>query len=268
MSRLFSRKETYFTISILAFILTLACVEQCFYVYGWPVMRLNSAAVGWVLNMDQQPGSGLSIHIFIFFLFGILAAMPYGDSLVADRSCRTLPVLTIRTKGNTYFYSGALAAFTGSFLIFMSFFLLAQVLAVLVFPIQSTFHDYYNTYAWEDSLSRSYLFPAMFFQHPYLHNLIFALYDSLWAGIFALTSYAVSLFVRQRLVVLAIPQLILILGSLGAGGPEYKLGDYLYPKIFMEEANMAFFVLCPVVLLAFMLCLLFCGLHKRRELYI
>lgn len=268
MSRLFSRKETYFVISVLMVILTSAFAEQCFYVYGWPVTHLNSAAVNWILNMDQQPGSGTVVHILIYFLFGILSAIPYGDSLYADQTNRLLTALTIRTKGHTYFYSGALAAFTGSFVIFMGFFLLAQLLALIVFPVQSTFYDYYGACAWEDCLSRTYLFPALLFQMPYLHNLVFMLYDSLWAGIFALTAYTTSLFVHKRLAVLAIPQLILILGSLGLFGSEYQLTHYLYPSPFMEKSSLVFYGMCPVAVIVVLIALFYCGINKRRELYI
>ena len=135
LKRMFTRREYMFVVTVLLIMLTAAFVESCRNVFGWLETSLNSAALGWIMHTDQQPFGNTGMRIFVFFLFGILAAMVYGDAPCIDKKARALLPAVVRTKGKQYEISGALAAFTGAFVTFFAFFLLSQLLALIVFPI-------------------------------------------------------------------------------------------------------------------------------------
>lgn len=250
LKRMFTRREYMFVVTVLLIMLTAAFVESCRNVFGWLETSLNSAALGWIMHTDQQPFGNTGMRIFVFFLFGILAAMVYGDAPCIDKKARALFPAVVRTKGKQYEISGALAAFTGAFVTFFAFFLLSQLLALIVFPIHSSFYDYYEVVAWEDSLMKDPLFPVLFFRYPYLNNLVYMIGASFWAGVFAVMAYTVSLFIGNRLFALGLPQLFLYLMAFlqGLGLPfQVSVIYYLYPTTVVSTIRPWFFFLAPLV---------------------
>ena len=250
LKRMFTRREYMFVVTVLLIMLTAAFIESCCKVFGWFESSLNSAAVGWIMHTDQQPFGNTGMRIFIFFLFGILAALIYGDALCTDKKARALFPAVARARGKQYEISGALAAFTGAFVTFFAFFLLSQLLALIVFPVHSSFYDYYAVAAWKDSLKRHPLFPILFFRYPYLNNLVYMIGASFWAGILAVMAYTASLFVGNRLLVLGLPQLFLYLTAFlqGLGLPfQVSIIYYLYPTPVVPNITPWFFFLAPLV---------------------
>ena len=250
LKRMFTRREYMFVVTVLLIMLTAAFVESCRNVFGWLETSLNSAALGWIMHTDQQPFGNTGMRIFVFFLFGILAALVYGDAPCIDKKARALFPAVVRTKGKQYEMSGALAAFTGAFVTFFTFFLLSQLLAMIVFPIHSSFYDYYEVAAWEDSLQTDPLFPVLFFRYPYLNNLVYMIGASFWAGVFAVMAYTVSLFIGNRLFALGLPQLFLyLMAFLQRLGLPFQVSViyYLYPTTVVSTIRPWFFFLAPLV---------------------
>lgn len=259
LKRMFTRREYMFVVTVLLIMLTAAFVESCRNVFGWLESSLNSAALGWIMHTDQQPFGNTGMRIFVFFLFGILAALVYGDSPCIDKKARALFPAVVRTKGKQYEISGALAAFTGAFVTFFTFFLLSQLLALIVFPVHSSFYDYYAVRAWEDSLNKDPLFPVLFFQYPYLNNLVYMIGASFWAGVLAVMAYTVSLFIGNRLFALGLPQLFLYLMAFlqGLGLPfRVSVIYYLYPTTVVPTISPWFFFLAPMVVMGLLACLI------------
>lgn len=270
IKRMISRREFFFVVSALLLLGAGAFIENCTKVYGWFYSTLNSGAVGWVMQMDQQPSGNTVCRVFVFFLFGILAAMVYGDGYCRDKQDKILSSILARGGRNAYLITGALAAFTGAFSVIFGFYFLTQLLDLLVFPIQSDFFDYNAVAIWEDSLRRGVLFPELFFRTPYLHNLLFMTYGALWAGVFGLMSYTASLYISNRLVVLGLPQLFLFLTSVLQVLPvpfETAIYYYLYPARGQNDLSKAWFFVAPwcVLLPVIGLLALFITDKKRKD---
>ena len=266
--RLFSRKEYMFVVTFFFMMITAAFLENCLYVTGWFTNSLNSSAVGWMMYADNQAGNcGTVIRVFAMFLFGILAALIYGDSLYMDRREKVFPFAAIRATDRVYLYSGALVAFLGAFITFFGVYAISQLLSFLVFPVESNFFGYYAQPAWEDEPIIANLFPTLFYQYPYLNNLLQTFYSSTWAGIFAVMAYVSSLFINNRLLVLGIPQIFLMLESFITALPlDYNYGVmyYLYPTSAVRKSAV-FFFLAPLAMLLLLGALLILGVRKREE---
>lgn len=272
LKRLFTRREFYFVATIMFVIITGAFLESCFYVFGWSTSTLNSAALGWIMHMDQQPAGINTARVFVFLLFGLLASMLYGDSLYSDRREKVLPIAAVRSEWNKYILGGGLAAFTGAFITFFLAFTLSQVLSLIVYPINSSFFDYYATVAWEDSLSRHPLFPEIYYRMPYLNNLIYMIYASVWAGILSFMSYTASLFLDNRLLITGLPQIFLIIESFVGILPvqkQYSILYYLYPTSFLPEKSVAFFFFAPITVLSVLILIFICCIKThKKEVYL
>ena len=270
IKKMVSRREFLFVISALMLIGAGAFIESCAKVYGWFYSVLNSGAVGWVMHMDQQPSGNTVCRVFVFFLFGILAAMVYGDAYCRDKQDKILSSILPRGGRDAYLIAGALAAFTGAFAVFFCFYLLTQLLALLVFPVQSTFFDYSSVAVWEDSLRRGTFFPELFFRTPYLHNLLFMVHGAFWAGVLGLMAYTVSLYIHNRLAVLGFPQLFIFLTSLLQVFPiPFQTGIYyyLYPTRGLNDLSKLWFFGAPgcTLLAVAGLFILFITDKKRKD---
>ena len=281
LKRLFTRREFFFVVTILMVLLTGGYIENCLHYFNCPVDEVHSAAIGWIMYMNFYFSAtvvGISFsRIFLYFLFGVLAALVYGDALYTDRREHILQTAALRaTKRNEYIISGAAASFTGAFITFFCFFVLSQLLAFVEFPATSSFFGCKadGTNAWDEGLTESWLFPTLFYQAPYVHNLIYMVYSSFWAGIFAFMSYTASLFLNNRLLLLALPQLFLyaqffFADSFGWEGYSWSIINYMYPAPTMDNVNMTFYILAPLVTLGILAVLFFGTLSsKKREVFL
>lgn len=277
MKRLFTRREFFFVVTALMVILTGGYIENCLNYYSYPADEVNSAAVGWIWNMDYSFNGVNSARLLLHFLFGILAALVYGDALYTDRRERVLQTAALRTtKRDEYVISGAAAAFTGAFLIFFGFFVLSQLLAFVEFPVASTYYDCGGATAWNDGVGWQRTFPTLFYRAPYLHNLIYMVYSSFWAGIFAFLSYTASLFLNNRLLLLALPQLIFYLQTvlveslnLGFDSMSVSVIRYMYPMPMTGHEHIAFYILAPFVTLGVLAAIFFGYLSsKKKEVFL
>lgn len=266
--RLFSRKEYMFVVTFFFAIITAGFWESCLCVKDGFTNTLNSSAVGWMMYADNQR-EGTVIHVLFTYLYALLAALIYGDSLTTDRRERVLPFAAVRATGRVYLYSGAAVAFLGAFITFFGVFAISQALAFLVFPVESSFFGFYSEPSWEQGLrDYTYLFPTLFYQYPYLNNLLQTFFSSIWAGVFAVMAYTSSLFMRNRLLVLGLPQIFLILQSFASTLPSYYnygIVYYLYPTMGVKQNSVLFFFLAPLAMLLLLGALLALGVRKREE---
>lgn len=245
------------------FLLAAAFFKNCAAVYGWPAGSLGgSAAVGW-------RGQNSNMGIFWSYLFGVPAALLYGDALVTDRKTGGLPCLAGKITGKAYLYAGALTAFLSAFAVYFVFFLISQLLAFFVYPASSSFIGASSSRgpAYMDSVLAVPLFPKLMFHFPYLNNLVYMVSASVWAGVFGLASYLLSLAACSRLVSLFLPQLLLFFSSFLLTKfdlSRYILDFYLYPQASLETSA-AFFFFAPLIALALAGILLAVLVRLKRE---
>jgi hypothetical protein len=257
--------------TIMSAIVVVAFAESCALFYGSDRAELPSAAYGWVGNMDNMHIQ--IMHVFYIYLIFLIAASVFADSFFVDVKGRVSSVIATRCTLRSYLLSTALLAFLGGFFVVLLPLLLSQMLALLIFPAipgPDSFAGSINTPAYDDysanMFAQNALFPSLYLNHPYLDNLFFIVYASLWAGIMSFMAFVVSLFTRKsRLVILGTPTLVFLL-SFYLLPSSYVLPYYLYPSTLSVALSQAFVLSAPSVVLFVLLVLLTVALRRRKDL--
>lgn len=227
-------------------------IETCFSVWGEDQANLFSAAYGWLGNVNIV--SENVMQIFYFFGICILAALPFSDSFLEDKLGRILPAILGRCSWKSYLHTGIILTFLSGFTVIFIPLLISLFLSLIMFPVGGDLPmGDWGSGAWGSLaiLSDSYLFPSLVFDHPYLNDIIFIFYSSIFAGLNAVGSYILSLLgVRKKLFVLCTPTILLLLYSSIMNFISNKLSVYiyLYPNDSVYKEVWFFFVL-PIILL-------------------
>jgi hypothetical protein len=265
--RLLSRKETRIALTAVLIITTAGFIETCLHFVGFEVRALPSAAYGWAWNMDALQIQ--SMRVFAYFLIFIVAASVFADNLLLDSKSGVVACIASRCSAPSYVVTNALLSFLGGFFIVLLPLVLSQLLALLVFPLEGTFAGHYNTPVFVYEGDSDLLFPDLYYNHPYSNNLVFALYASLWAGLMALLSCALSLVIKKhRLIILGIPTVIVLLSSFVVPAVFDRAlvhFYYLYPNAALGGLSPLYFALAPHVILALSVALIVWALRIKKD---
>lgn len=220
LRHLFYRRRTGLLFVLMAVIVTLAVAESGLRYYGAELGSVPSAAGGWI---GRVPRGGMSFfNLYVFISFSRYLMLPIGALIFSDSYLTDLkegPYLTIltRSSSNVYHLSNALLTFGGAFTIIFIPLLISFFLSFFMFPTESTVHPLNSGFSLlvvQKIKPGQILFAPLFFQHPYLTNLVYILYDSLLAACWALASYALGCLVRvSRLLVVVVPTVFVILAG-------------------------------------------------------
>ena len=131
-----------------------------------------------------------------------------------------------------------MSVFLLPFLVVLFCLVISQVLVLIAAPAFS-----FNWYSLSPPnyhfLYEMVMFPAVFSINQYVHNLIIMVIDAVYAGLIALTSYSISLFVQKsRFLVVALPGLTVLLWSFLASilrCNRWSPIEYLSPVIAVAE---------------------------------
>lgn len=267
--RLFSRIELRFAFVAMLVLVAIAFIESCLRFAGSDVSALPSAAYGWPWNMDRMQIQ--SMRVLAFFLMFLIAASVFSDNFLLDIKEGITPVIASRCSLRSYLASNALLSFAGGFLIMLIPLVISQILAFLIFPINGTFANHFNNPVYMYEGDGNLLFPSLTYNFPYLNNMVYALYASLWAGGAALLSFSISLLIRKnRLICLGIPTAISLLSwqiaPVLAGGKDCMTHFfYLYPFPSVPGLSVQYFVIAPLVVLAASAVLIAVALRIKKD---
>ncbi|MDD5622212.1 MAG: hypothetical protein PHQ09_03480 [Actinomycetota bacterium] len=193
-----NRREFKIVFLILFLISIAAYLIECFKYYGGNLSSIRSAYDACIVKSSYS----LFIIQFEAFLAPILALPVYSDSYYTDCRCGVHKYIMTRTNMKTYIASKGIIIFTVTFFIFFIPLLINQLLAFIAFPLNGydnifglpLYYLYYN---------KEYLFDFIRLQWPYLFNLIWMFFLSLFAGLFALLGYSMYfIFKKNRISVL------------------------------------------------------------------
>lgn len=242
---------------------------ECLSLWGRDVAELPSAAVGWMGNYATMDTAFFIIYPAL--LMFPLASMACGDVLLRDRDSQSIISVVSRRSITTYVCSGASASFVVGFATALVPLVFSMLLPLLVFPLGAgqdsllySVSDFAANVDTHNVLAVANMpLSELYVSNRYLHNMLFCLYDALWAGIFSLVSFSVSLFVRNRLVVLGMPTVL------------YLLTSYFFPPSFVLmyhlldstgfPYNTVFMIGAPPLALAAGLLLIGAFLFTRKE---
>lgn len=246
-------------------------VQLCLNFWGYDAAELPSASVAWVGNHGYMKTPLFGLWIFML-MFPLLSAV-YGDAFYVHRRDGLIAALVTRTSKARYLLSGGCVAFLGAFLVALGVLLVSQLISFIAFPVDagrdafalsfnSPSSDVNQWGAWSDSL----LFSELYLGNRYLYNLLFCIYDAVWAGLMALASYVLSCYVkRSRVVTLGVPTLVYL--ALSNFLPlEINLSSYVGLVVsWTPGGSVTFFALAPLVFLALLVAALALPLVLKRD---
>lgn len=269
-SRLLGKKELWFALTLSIAVFSIAFIELCVHFLGSDRGAIPSAAIAWIANMDNL--LIFSIHLYFFLIIFILSSMPFGDAALLDFKSRHVEHFLSRCSARTYIISTAFVAFTAGFLIIAIPLALFQALSLIVFPASSNTWSFsghllstLQDYTWIRSNAGGALFSDLMYEVPYIYNCIFILYDSIWGGLSALASIALSCITkRSRLLVIGAPTFIYLLVFF-LSGEMPALQYYLYPNTIYTPLSMGFFLLAPLVVGLSSLAVILATTSKRGD---
>ncbi len=252
LSRLLNRNEFKIAWVLSMLFVTAAFIEACFMIWGRDKSVLFSAALGWIGNKNIF--SGMVMFVFYSFAVSIIASLPFSDSFLKDKRSRSLCAILTRCEWGSYIRSGIFLTFISGFLVIFVPLLLSQALAFIVFsPTGDMPMRIWGTGAWDAApATDACVFPALALTHPYLNNMIFIFYASLFAALNAVISYVISLLgVGKKLFVLCLPTIICIVysGLIDFIGRSLTITIYLYPDDSVYKNTLVFFLIPAVQLL-------------------
>lgn len=223
--KIVKNKNTYISISCLLLLVLLAVVTGLIdYNQNYSLFHriYESYPNVMVYLSPYQYWVGLSVsNLFsslYYFIFPLLIAIPIVDSIYLDKYSGHINFALTRMNRFSYFVKKFLITFIFGFILFIIP-LLFGVILINIF----TGHWDYSTYskAYQELLNgtadlpddsfigqKKTLFSNLMMQSPYLYILVYYIIGGLYAGVFACFGLAVSLFLKNRYIILFIPQIL------------------------------------------------------------
>lgn len=267
LARMLTRMEFRYACLLSFIFIAAAFFEECTFFWGTDRSELLSAAYGWGGNVPALQSN--VFQAFYLFAISLIAALPFADSFLEDRKCHSLAPILGRTTWGTYRRAGIFLSFIGGFFVIFVPLLVSQLLSFLLFPATGVKFDKFSAEgAWALPAYRveAYLFPSILLNCPYVHNLVFICYSSLFAGMNAVASYLLSLLgVQKKLLVLGLPTVFWLIYNVVITfiRPDMLFQIYLYPDDVVTKQLWFFFAL-PLCMLAVLL--LGAAVAKRRRM--
>lgn len=271
--RLWAKKEFWIAFASSMVFVSIGFVELCLHFMGADRSAVPTAAAAWVANMDSL--LIYSMHLYFFLFIFILSSMAFGDALYLDATSGHVQHMLSRCSVRTYVMATALVAFAAGFLVVALPLALSQALSFLVFPVSGEAWQFSGNllsplqdYTWIRSHAAQALFPDLLYEAPYAYNLVFIVYDSLWGGLAAVVSIAVSCCVRKsRLVVVGAPTFVFLLTFFLFTG-AFPLQYYLYPNTVYVPLSPLLFLIAPLIVGGASVAVLLVRSSRRGDLFL
>ncbi|HIV27995.1 MAG TPA: hypothetical protein IAA64_08500 [Candidatus Ornithocaccomicrobium faecavium] len=203
------RKEFWLGFVLFLAIATASFLSQCYDVgfFGrHERLEMFSASTVFVLHASHHAHAILYVAIV-----PLVASVSISDVHYLEEKNKTESVLYTRVSKRKYLRSQAVACFVAGFLVAFVPLVINQIWACIGFPLDAP-----RPYTSSASSSISYAIAAQniilkdfYFVHPYGYNLLFSLWVAYYSAVCALFSYAISFYIKKRLVINAFLFLLL-----------------------------------------------------------
>ena len=172
-------------------------------------LEMFAASTVFVLHASHHAHAILYVAIV-----PLVASVSISDVHYLEERNKTESVLYTRVCKGNYLRSQAVACFLVGFLVAFVPLVINQIWACIGFPLNAP-----RPYTSSASSSASYASAAQniilkdfYFSHPYAYNLLLSLWVAYYSAVCALFSYAISFYIKKRLVINALLFLLLFVG--------------------------------------------------------
>ena len=212
------KKACFNKMTLAALIIVLACVlyhTVTVIANFYSFISLYESKTGienWMLTSESVFNHWLGTDVASFpnnafyFLLPIIAVLPYGWSLASERTSGYTKNILTRTTRKSYLIAKYMAGFiSGALIIFIP---LAVSLLILPDFLPSMKMESIYPYG---TIGQGCMWAEIYFEHPYIYCIMYIFLDSLYGGLIATMSLAVSFFVKNKVAVVLIPFLAFLL---------------------------------------------------------
>lgn len=166
-----------------------------------PMVSASTVFNNWVLGEAYTLGATI-----FFFIFSILAAIPYAWSYCAERNSGYVKNIIIRSGKREYYIAKYIAVFVSGGLAVLIPLVLNFLLVSMFFPTAVPDPSYVIYYGiWGDSLMS-----GLFYTKPLIYVFIYLIMNFLFSGVIACISLIVARFIKNRIAVILSPFFLLL----------------------------------------------------------
>lgn len=141
-----------------------------------------------------------------FFIFPLLAAIPYGWSYCIEKKSGYTRTMIVHTGRKTYFFSKYLAVFlTGGAVVAIPM-IFSVLVTMLLFPSAVPLVEYdtsYGVFSYD-------LMAELYYTQPYLYILLYICIDFIFCGLISCIAMTASSFIKQKWIVIILPFFLLL----------------------------------------------------------
>lgn len=192
-----------------------------------PLMQMETLFNHWIGGESFTPGSGN-----YFFLFPLLATIPYGWSYCSESKSGYVKSMVIRAGKMPYYLAKYAALFVSGGLAVVTPLLFNFLLTAMFIPAVRPDPSYLTAYG----IGPASFLSMLFYAHPFLYVFAYLLVDFLFCGLIACLCFTASILVKNRVVVVLLPFFLLL-------GVHYLCYSLLYTDpmvIYRQCSPMAF----------------------------
>ncbi len=143
-----------------------------------------------------------------FFLLPVVAVLPYGWSLASEMNSGYTKNMLSRIPRKSYLLAKYIASFiSGALLVFIPLLVSLLVLALFLPAIRMESIYPYGT------IGQGCMWAGIYYEHPYVYCVLYMLLDSVYAGLMATISTALSFFLKNKVAVVLAPFFIMLLAD-------------------------------------------------------
>lgn len=139
------------------------------------------------------------LNLLFYLLIPLISSLAFSDTLKKDIDNGFIYQVKVRTESKKYFSGVFIAAFLGGTLMISIPLLLNQIITLLLLPSYLPDELINRNIA---LISTSTLFVDLYYSHPYLHLMFYTFLASLWGGLFACFTLAISLWLKNNMIVI------------------------------------------------------------------
>lgn len=208
---LLSRKEFFYTFTIMMVLISIGFLSKCFSLYGRDIAKVYPASqlwFGWISDFSKI--ARLISELFYMFALPFIASLAYSDTYFIDYNTRMIKNIIIRCNKKDYIISKTVVVFASGFIVIFLPLVIEQILCFFVAPVSGRF-DILHTKAYQFPYIKAMQFPVLFINYPYLSNFLFAVIAGMFGACISLVSYSISFINKKsRLLVVAIPGIVYV----------------------------------------------------------
>ena len=160
-----------------------------------------SLFVRWInINMDTLG------YAWFFFLYPLIAVLPYGWSLCLDKNSGYIKHIYIRTSRQKYFWGKWFTSIIGAGLVVGIPLFLDLMINALVSPTCLPLVTSLATPMWQGDF-----FSTIYFTAPWIHSIICLITNFMWGCTIATITFAASYYFRKISLCVLLPQILFVL---------------------------------------------------------